>query len=607
MALMQHLRDKTHVILWTLLILFLASMTVGGLVGGADILEIFSQKARLKDAAGIVNGKKLELANYYRQIDEELQQYRQNNQELSDMEVERIGESVWQRFVETTLLDREIKRLGLKVSDKEVYETLVNNPPQFLTEHEAFQTDGRFDYQKYLNALKNPQGNEWQPVEEYVRYFLPYQKMNILINSLPLVAENEIEEEYIRTKLTYDFQTLIIPFSLVASDSLPVTSADLNEYYKENKEKFHVPDSRQLEYVRFDLRPTAADTQAVFQQLLTLRNRILQGENFETIATEYTEDPSGNQNGGDLGWFGKGQMVEAFEKAAFALSKGQISQPVLTPYGYHLIKVEDRRTQDGTPQIKARHILLKIRPTPETIEKVRSKANLFVIDANDIGFAAAADSHHVTIQTTAAFTQKDRYIPGLGVIPAAIRFAFSKQPSGAISELVTTDNALYVFRLAKITPEFYRPLSEVEGQIRNIVLNEKRTAKLQTIADQIYTEIKQSGDLASAVAKQPQLQIDEYTNHLLSTPLRGFPMSYEVVGTLKGLKPNQISRPIKIGTRFVILKLLKGSTIDPNDYQAEKEMLKRQLAFKKQNMAFSNWMSELKSQSKIIDNRSSLY
>ncbi len=606
MALMQRLRDRTHVILWALLILFLGSMTVGGLVGGADILEIFSQKARLKDAAGIVNGKKLDLARYYQMVDQQLEQYRQNDQEVTDMDMERISESVWQNFVETTLLDKQIKQLGIKVSDDEVYQTLVNNPPQFLLEHEAFQTDGKFDYQKYLNALNHPQSNEWQPVEEYVRSYLPYTKVSTLINNLPTVSETEIEQEYLKTKAVFDFQTLVVPFTLVAKDSLPVSDEEIAKYYKENKEKYLVPDSRELEYVKFELTPTRADSQAVYQQILDLRRRILAGENFETVAAEFTEDPSGSKNGGDLGWFGKGTMVEPFEKAAFSLGKGQISNPVLTSYGYHLIKVEDRRSEGGQPQVKARHILLKIRALPETIENIRSKANLFAIDAADLGFAAAADSHKVTIQKTPVFTEKDRYIPGLGAVPAALRFAFSDRPEGSVSEVIPSDNVLYIFRLSKVTPQFYRPLAEIKDQLRNILLNEKRTQKLEEIARKIYTEVQQTGSLESALEKNPLLQLENYTNHNLSTPLRGFIMSYEVTGTLKGLKPGQISRPIKISTRFVIIKMIQKSPFDQADYQASREALRQQLLFKKKNQAFYTWMSELKQGSKIIDNRKSL-
>jgi len=87
---MQRMRNNTHIILWALLILFLASMTVGGLVGGADLLDIFSQKSRLRDAAGIVAGEKLEAVRFSQLVQNEINNQRDQNRELSEAEIEQI-------------------------------------------------------------------------------------------------------------------------------------------------------------------------------------------------------------------------------------------------------------------------------------------------------------------------------------------------------------------------------------------------------------------------------------------------------------------------------------------------------------------------------------
>lgn len=174
---MQKMRNHTHVILWALLILFVASLTVGGLVGGADLLDVFSQKSRLKDAAGIVDGEKLDAVRFSELIQNEINNYRDQNQELTESDIEQISDYIWNSYVNETLINKQIDRYKLYATDNEIYEVLVNNPPQFLIQNEAFQTNGQFDYQKYLNALNNPQGNEWLAVEEYVRIYLPFEKM----------------------------------------------------------------------------------------------------------------------------------------------------------------------------------------------------------------------------------------------------------------------------------------------------------------------------------------------------------------------------------------------------------------------------------------------
>ncbi|HEU4882244.1 MAG TPA: peptidylprolyl isomerase [Longimicrobium sp.] len=91
--------------------------------------------------------------------------------------------------------------------------------------------------------------------------------------------------------------------------------------------------------------PTPAQRQAKRQQAEALQRRAAAGEDFEALAREFTEEPGGKERGGDLGWFGHGRMVPQFEEAAFKLQAGQVSPVVETPFGYHVIKVEDRRQQ----------------------------------------------------------------------------------------------------------------------------------------------------------------------------------------------------------------------------------------------------------------------
>ncbi len=605
---MQRMRDNTHVILWALLILFLASMTVGGLVGGADLLDLFSQKSRLKDAAGIVNGKKLDANRYSQLIQNEINNYRDQNRELSEAEISQVSEQIWQSYINETLIGEQIDRMKIKATDNEIYEVLVKNPPQILMQNEAFQTDGRFDYQKYLNAINNPQGNEWQPVEEYIRSILPFEKIQYLIESLAMVPEAEITEEIRLSKTTADFAALVIPYALVARDTFAITKSEIKKYYDDNRETFHVKETRTLDFVTFDTKPSPADTFAAIQQIETIRERLAHGEDFATLASESTEDPSGSANGGDLGWFGKGQMVPEFEKAVFSLGKGQISRPVYTSYGIHLIKVEDKRTQNGQPEVKARHILIKIKAGPETMENVRARAREFAFDANEYGFKAAADSMHLEVRNTGPIVQDARYISYFGPFPTAVRFAFSDQPVGTISEVLNYDNGITVLCLKEIKKEFYRPLAEVKEQIKNILTGEKRTEKLQKIGNEAFALVRQDGRLESFVDKYPDAKVDVYTAQSVNVPLKNVPKSSAVTGALLALKPGQISKPIMVAKHtVVIIKMNARQDVTPEVLAAEKEAARERLMSRKKNTIYNEWLAALKSQVKIVDNRSALY
>ena len=607
MAVMKRLRDNTHIILWSLLVMFVLSMTIGGLVGGADITDLFSSKKKLQGKAGIVNGNEFDGMQYSQLIQNQLEQYRENGQEITESIVERVTDQVWKSFISETLISEEIKRLGLQATDWEIYEYLMQYPPEFLINQEAFQTDGQFDRQKYIQALTNPQGDEWLGVEQYLRGLLPFQKIHYLIENLPAVSDAVIQEEYIKTKVPFTVETLFFPFSLVVADSVDVSKTEIESYYKKNRDDYFVQETRELDYVYFELLPTLEDSLSRYELALDLKKRIDKGESFETIATEYTEDPSGKNSGGDLGWFDKNQMVAPFTKAAFALKKGEISDPVLTQFGYHLIKVEDKRTQNGQAQVKARHILLKITLGPETLDNIRSKSSLFAFDASDIGFEAAADSHNIEIKSTGKINKDNSYIPGFGSFKRAIQFAFSDNPVGTVSELLNADNGYSIFKLSAVNQEYYRPLSEVSESVKSNLMTKKRTNRLEGIANQTFNDLKSDGDFKSMAKSVSGIKYDIHKDVMLNRPLKGISRSDVVTGTILALKDGQFSQPIQVGNQYVIVKCLTAGEIDEKDYGVEKEMIGDRLLKRAKTNYYNSWLAEMETDAKIIDNRDNMY
>lgn len=604
---MQKLRDQTHIILWALLILFLLSMTVGGLVGGADILDIFSKSSKLQNTAGIVDGEKLKAIDFSKMLDNQLSQYRENDQEIDDETMDRISEQLWNQYVHEILVGKQIKRFGLQATDKEIYQYLVDNPPQLLMKNEAFQTNGQFDYQKYLQILQNPQGNEWVGVEQYIRTYLPFEKIRNLITNLAMVTDEEILEEYIQNNEKFSIETIVIPITILDNDSIPVSNKEIEQYYSDHKKDYFVEEKRELEYVTFDLKPTLTDSQSVYQTILNLKNRIAAGESFETVAAEYTEDPSGKKSGGDLGWFGKGQMVPEFDKAAFSAGKGQFVGPVLTMLGYHLIKVEDRRMENGHPQVKARHILLKIKPSPETTENVRSLANLFTYDANEYGFAAAADTHHITIKKTPPFGKNDTFIPDLGQLPSASRFAFSDKPVGTLSELLNTNDGYILLRIASVQPESYTPIDKVNNQIKALLTQQKRLERLMAYANDFYTNIDKFQSLSESAKQNSLIQYNSATDITPNSSLPGVGRSPKVIGAILTLQPGQVSKPVEIGNRVAIIKLVSKTPFDQAQFDAQKISIRNNLLNRKKTAIYTDWVEELKTKVTIIDNRSNMY
>ncbi|MCK4531060.1 MAG: SurA N-terminal domain-containing protein, partial [Candidatus Marinimicrobia bacterium] len=149
------------------------------------------------DVVGVVNGEKITIKSFYEAYNSSLEQYRNAGIKLDARMTESILQQTWETVVSQMLWNQEIDRLGITVSDEELYHHLEANPPEFLKTQEAFLTDGAFDYSKYLNILRNPQGNEWLEIESYLRSnVLPYQKLNDIILSSVIVDENEVLQKF---------------------------------------------------------------------------------------------------------------------------------------------------------------------------------------------------------------------------------------------------------------------------------------------------------------------------------------------------------------------------------------------------------------------------
>jgi len=403
-----------------------------------------------------------------------------------------------------------------------------------------------------------------------------------------------------------DFETLTLPYSLVSSDSFEVTNQEISKYYKDNKEDYHVPEKRELKYVSFSITPSPADTQLTREDIFDLKERIESGEEFKTVATEYSEDTGTKDNGGDLGWFTKNQMAPKFAEAAFNAGEGEVVGPVLTRYGYHLIKVEDTKTEDGQKKVKARHILLKIKTGPETENQVESQANLFAFDANEMGFEAAADSSGYTIQQAPPLMEDTRYIRGLGYFPEASRFAFSTNSTGSISDVFKSSDNYVICKLTSINDEHYTKLVEVKEQIRAQLVQEKRLDKLEQMALDIYDQLTAASSLKSAADQNSVYQFNRYTGNTINGT-SALNRKKSIKDVLVELEVDQTSKPVQSNNNYVLVKVNEREEFDKQAYQQKRPELRSQLLTTKRNQFYSSWIAALKEEADIFDNHKRFY
>ncbi|MCK4904428.1 MAG: peptidylprolyl isomerase, partial [Candidatus Marinimicrobia bacterium] len=269
MAVMTSMRTKMHIVLWAVLILFLLSMTVGGLVGGADILDQLLGKTNPAEAIGVINGEKIP-PNFFNQlVNQQLEQYRTGGQTVSDQMLENMRNQVWNNIIQENLVSAAIEDMGITATDEEVLFHLQNNPPQFLRTMPDFQTNGQFDIQKYLDAVNNPEGNEWAPVEQIMKSnVIPNYKLQKILYSSISVSDSEVRDEFIRRNVDYTIDAIHIVEDNVDEADIEVTEGEIKRAYNSRKDEFDQPESRKMRFVYWKKEATNSDTVSIYNDAL---------------------------------------------------------------------------------------------------------------------------------------------------------------------------------------------------------------------------------------------------------------------------------------------------------------------------------------------------
>ncbi len=269
------------------------------------------------------------------------------------------------RMVREILLGQEVDRLNIVVSDEEVQDSLKRIP--------AFASDGKFDPSKWNAALNNPRIN-WPALVEQERESLRIEKLMGIIESEARVTEEEIREEYRRQHEKAGFAFITLKASDLA-DEVEISSDDLSAYYERHKQEYAKPAQVKLAYVELKKEPSQMDQDAVKGYAEHILERARAGDDFADLAEKYSEDTATKTTGGDLGFFRKGRrMVKEFDEVAFSLEPGEISDLVKTRFGYHIIKVEETKGDGDSREVRARHILLKVEPSEDTLLSLEEQA-----------------------------------------------------------------------------------------------------------------------------------------------------------------------------------------------------------------------------------------
>jgi peptidyl-prolyl cis-trans isomerase D len=316
MVMLKAMRKKTRMIVWGTIILVIPTFILAGALVGL--------KERRLNLVASVNGKRITREAYYKQVEKLYREMRERMGDKFNEEIAKIlnlEEAALNSLIERELLLQEAKRKKIRMSDQELREEIRSYP--------AFQKKGKFDKETYF-ALLNWLGYTPQKFEEEMSKEISITKLKNLILDGIEISENEIRDEYLKRNEEIEIEYLLI----APAKEVRIDQKEIEKYYQENKESYRVPEKTRVRHILIKVRGAR-------ERIKEVKKRLKEGEDFEKLAKEFSQCPS-KEKGGDLGFFKKGDMVPEFEKVAFRLKEGEISRPVRSRFGYHLIKLEER-------------------------------------------------------------------------------------------------------------------------------------------------------------------------------------------------------------------------------------------------------------------------
>ena len=617
MGLITNMRSRMQVVMWTILVLFVTSMAIGGLVGGASITDIFS--GRQGNEVGSLNGKPILFEDFNQLVSNEINRMdQQSGRLISDEEREYIRAVVWERLIADLIIQEQIVENKIVVGDEEVLFQMKNNPPPFLQNSDAFQSFGRFDLEKYLDAVLNPGQIDWKPIEDFMQnVYLPSYKLQQYITNSAAISSSDVLEDYKKRFLDYKIEVLHVTEKAIDQDFYNGLLTDrpsddeLRNIYNENISEYDQPELRYLKYVKWPITSNATDSLRVKLEAEDLIFRLNDGEDFALLANTYTQDPSNsadpqNLKGGDLGWFNKGQLLPEFEIASFEAEKGSIVGPILTQYGYHVIKVNDKRTVESNEQVNASHILLTIQPGRGTENELKDIASIFALEATEFGFFVLADSLGLEIQDSNGLRKESIFVDNFGVGRSAVNFAFNNV-EGSTSDAIKNDNFYGVFFLDKVDKETVISFEDAKEDLKNEFLSEFKKNHIKTLAESIKDNNQGEMNLSEIYQENENLEYVAETNSALIGSFESIGKSNFIVGALADAKEGDILGPLPTLRGQAFLRVIDISDVVMSDFEEKKDSIKFSLLIDRQNAIWGNWLQALRDNADLKDYRYDFY
>ncbi len=611
---LQFMRDYAKswvikVVLWTVVASFVGSLF---LVWGM----------RDETSAGVVatvDGKKIiytEYQEFYKRI---LDFYKKQQGDLN----EELFAPIVKKAAIDSLITRKLqlsiaKKEGLVVIDEEVIDEIQGM--------DVFKRDGRFDKDLYIRIL---QANRMNPggFEDAVREDLLVKKVENLIKDGVKISKKEVKDAYVRANEKVDVDYLILsPSNFI--NRVTFAPDKIEEFYNNNKSLFQRGEEMVVEYIAADSKGFEANIKIEGNRVNEYYNghineykipkrvnarhiliavsheadekteiegrakavKVLQelkgGGDFAELAKKYSDDPNKGK-GGDLGFFSKGQMVKQFEDAAFALKEGELSEPVRTQFGYHIVKVEKIEDERIKALSEVREDIAKTlkEGDAKNITKTEIEGMRKGVDLKSADFNTVVKGKQYFTASGGGFKKDDREHPVLS------KSAFTLK-KGDVSEILEDGGKFYILRHKEKKDAFIPKFEEIKGEVEKGYRDEEAKKIVDLEAGKILEDFKKGKEFKKVADELKAMKgTTGYVtrNTIASSIGRDENLVQAVFNTKKG-----DYNKVKLNDNYFLIYIKDRLGIDEKKFQEEEKEFTNRLLTEKQNYTYQQWIENTK-------------
>jgi peptidyl-prolyl cis-trans isomerase D len=579
-----------------------------------------------------VEGEPITVGQFTRRYNAQVAAYRNAyGGQMNDALLKQLGidRQILQQLVDEEAMVAESRKQGISVSDIEIRERILALP--------GFQENGRFiGEQRYRSLLQmqNPPMTTAE-FERSLRRALQIEKLRNALTGWMSVNDADVASEYRRRNEKVKLDVVLVTPDAFKSQ-VSVTDAEVNAYFEKSKDKYRIGERRKIKYaivnvdqVRKTITVPDADLQAFYTQniqqyqtpaqvrashiLLKLEGKDEKqvqalaedvakkakapGADFAALAKQYSEDDSNASNGGDLDYFGRGRMVAEFEQAAFAMKPGEISNPVKTAFGFHIIKVVENKPDTTRPLAEVRTEIeeqLKWQKAQAEAEKIAKSLEAVLKTPADLDRVAKERSYVVT---ETPFIQSTEPIQGVGPQPELSSRLFGMK-EGEVTPAMRVATG-WVFGTVTGRQDAYVPtLDEVKTRVSDDVKVEKAAELVKQRASALATELRNAKDFAAA-AKKAGLAVKTTELIARGAAVPDIGISEAVEAAAFSLPQGGVSDAISTPTATAVIRVAEKVNVTDAEIETGRDQMREELVNQRRDKFFGAYMQKAKQALKI--------